>query len=106
MTGPVSDQALLVAEDIKALRNSISHLESSVTELRDAQATDPDPVYKEAIEVLTLPTRPHVTLPLQTTAINLVYGAQENIVAISKQRARLAALESQAQLIAPPQKPR
>ena len=30
---------------------------------------------------------------------------QENIVTISKQRARLAALESQAQVVGPPQKP-
>jgi len=57
MTGSkTQDQALLVAEDIKTLRNSISHLESSIQELQEAQVTDPDPVYKEAIQVIMLLT--------------------------------------------------
>lgn len=52
MTGPsAQEQALLIAEDIKTLKNSVYHLEKSIDELKEAQLADPDPVYKEAIQV-------------------------------------------------------
>lgn len=52
MTGPnTQEEALLVAEEIKTLQNSVSHLEKSIEELREAHLADPDPVYKEAIQV-------------------------------------------------------
>ena len=52
MTGPnTQEQALLNDEEIKTLRNSVAHLEKSVDDLKDALVADPDPVYKEAIQV-------------------------------------------------------
>jgi hypothetical protein len=46
-----SENVELIEEEFKQLSNELAHLEKSVKALQEENAADPDPVYKQAIDV-------------------------------------------------------
>ena len=88
------DQSLEVLQiELDRLRNSRQHLQRSNFELQEAlEQEGPDPDFKQAIEVLMCTGLAALQLCQQFTR-SLTACAQENIVTLARQQARIARIE-------------